>query len=678
MTRFVNPYNFVPLAGDVDSRRERPRGHRHAKGALSGWLDVTMEATTPISTQTVAGTARPEEMPIRGSSLRGALRSMHEALTGSCLRVFDTEFVPVYREHMSTAAGRTLALVQQVRHKPGTGEVLSLDLYLPPARDVVSVPMSACPGLPTDRDGVRTGTRLSVVGVRGEEWSGRVATQVTLSADGDHVLLVSSTAARPPDKVDRWKFRAVKAPGSIEEEELKQRSRSVGRLVLTTLNAAAGSMVDRKITPVLRDPVMGPDGWTYDGVGNDAYNRGAGGVLFGRRLVACGPDRELLKDGQPVWVNLDEHGQIARVGLSQIWRAPGEGRAGERAGEATPCRGPELCPSCRVFGSVEHLTPDEKADVVANRGAEQNSYMGHVWIGSADYAEIPQVHLVDLPRVDAPRPGAGQFYLVDRTIDVHDKSASRLPERGQARREWGSAADRGRPRELRGRKRYWTTSQTPRVTEVTGEISADDHVSRRACVPAGTRFTWRVVFEGLSPEQVGGLVGACAPRLWLEAWQGHEGDPADARFRLGGGQPFGLGAAIGEVELHVEDMRKRWTGLPGDATAQVVDLRTLVEEFVASAPQKVRETWLALANLVSQDHVDPDMVSYPRHGGVPMEEAPFYFWKGSVGRRRTNRDGTRITPFIALPTADLAGDSQVLDTATATVPEGKKLGGGRA
>jgi hypothetical protein len=54
------------------------------------------------------------EQIIPGSSLHGALRSLHETLTGSCLRIFDPDFVSSYRDIARDTADLRLALIESV------------------------------------------------------------------------------------------------------------------------------------------------------------------------------------------------------------------------------------------------------------------------------------------------------------------------------------------------------------------------------------------------------------------------------------------------------------------------------------------------------------------------------------------------------------------------------------
>jgi hypothetical protein len=126
VTQFVNPYTFVPHATTV--QRGEPAGHA-AMGPenVSGFLSIRLTARTPLL---IGGFGRPEEpdVPRRardrkvivpGSGLMGAVRSLHETLAGGCLRVLDTEWVPVHRHPASTAYTQNLKLAVVTRVKGG-------------------------------------------------------------------------------------------------------------------------------------------------------------------------------------------------------------------------------------------------------------------------------------------------------------------------------------------------------------------------------------------------------------------------------------------------------------------------------------------------------------------------------------------------------------------------------
>ena len=106
----INPYTFLPLGVPVE--RDVPAGHeRLAPGRFSGSFSVTLTARSPLLVgPLVAGGSMPPRLDPRdpqspvmlpGSSLAGAVRSVHEALNNSCLRVVDLGYRAVNRHMVS-------------------------------------------------------------------------------------------------------------------------------------------------------------------------------------------------------------------------------------------------------------------------------------------------------------------------------------------------------------------------------------------------------------------------------------------------------------------------------------------------------------------------------------------------------------------------------------------------
>ena len=126
MAGFVNPYTFVPHA--PDPWRGPPAGHDvMGVGQLSGVLKITLTARTPLLiggfTREGPDGDKQHDLPRRadgtvmvpGSGLMGAIRSVHEALAGGCLRILNTDRVPVHRHPATTAETRDLRLAVVTR-----------------------------------------------------------------------------------------------------------------------------------------------------------------------------------------------------------------------------------------------------------------------------------------------------------------------------------------------------------------------------------------------------------------------------------------------------------------------------------------------------------------------------------------------------------------------------------
>ncbi len=165
MATFVNPYTFVPNVA-LPARRS-PAGHAAlGEGRFSGVLNVTVMARTPLliggfSTEGADVKDLPRRrdgtVMIPGSGLMGAVRSLHEALTGSCLRIVDTGRVPVHRHPVNTSQTRDLVLAV-VDEVDGDGRARSVRL----CGDWVKIPKALLAGAGgSDGDLPQTGDQLN-------------------------------------------------------------------------------------------------------------------------------------------------------------------------------------------------------------------------------------------------------------------------------------------------------------------------------------------------------------------------------------------------------------------------------------------------------------------------------------------------------------------------------------
>ena len=121
--RFVNPYTFVPFAATVE--RSAPGGHRRlGPGRLSGAFTVTWTFTTAF--QAPEGASGTTALRLPGTSVKGAVRAVHETMAGGCLRVFDADFIPSYRDHAQVRGPEwKLAVVEKAT---GDGQPLTVTL----------------------------------------------------------------------------------------------------------------------------------------------------------------------------------------------------------------------------------------------------------------------------------------------------------------------------------------------------------------------------------------------------------------------------------------------------------------------------------------------------------------------------------------------------------------------
>lgn len=669
---FINPYTFVPFPeiATPDAYRRAPVGHAHLpEGRLSGRIDVELTARSPLLLRQVRrGETRKEKdgagnerevhlFPRRvfdgdsttkpvpflpGSSLAGVTRSLHELLSGGCLRVFDEGFRPGYRD---TAQARdddwTLALVE----KPGTdGKPATLRLCDP----VVWVPAPTLARVLGGARNVVTGARVTVRGWETVEYGRgacgpvrrKEAAEDHLVGHGDDwAVLVTDARAR---KRFRSYFCAV---GRLSGERAPVTD-DAWHDFRAAVAGADDIRIDRGKGTLLRNQADTAE-VRYD----YALRRGD---LVGYRHKA----HPKLFEGQVVWARVEGQGPARMVGklaLSAIWRHDGWPAAGERVPDLLlSCQDADaLCPTCRLFGSAATVEEDEEQGANGTAGAgrgrrgasSQRAYRGHLRFSDARPLGRPGVRQETLAPLGVPRPGAGQFYLTHREMRPRPHA---LPLR-----EWGSRADQPEPRQLRGRKGYWLTGRHRErpLFRVRERVWESTMASTAEAVEAGARFVFRVHFAGLDPAELGSVLAALDPSLLLGEGTG---------YAVGGGRPFGFGCCTARITAwEVHDAASRYAGsAPPRLTPEQA-----VDAFRQQADRGVQGVWPAACAALTLDRVEPGQVWYPPEQPLPPQgeltvdhlEAGFEFWRQSRGYQAQNS----TDPFVPLP--EVTDSDQTLD-----------------
>jgi len=617
---FINPYTFVPFAEEV--RREPPAGHGALVASrLAGSLRLTFTTRTPLLIRWPNPDGARRSFPVRllddgqrvpivpGSSLKGALRSLHETMAGGCLRVVDQDFVPVYRDPARARDGSwTLAKVEAA-----DSDGFPTDLRL--CDEIVWVEATELHRV-VPAASLRTGTTVGLDTtkvVRNAQAARRELQPGGVRAGSDWVVLVTDAKAR-----------SAAHPYHC----------AVGRPRFSTRNVSPAAWETYLRCVEGSDDVRRSQQGSGGPAGDQAVTFRSS--LIGYRRTAS----RALRAGDVVWVRTDgpvrQEATVTAIALSALWRSPGRGPVRERfPASLRPCHDPDdLCVSCRLFGAVD--------DEGGQRTGEQRGYRGHVRVGEARAVEGARISRPPpLAPLGAPRPGAGQFYL------VHDRAAAGNTEHRPAR-EWGAEAEGPEARRLRGRKYYWhgdPDEQRPAPRHLARPHHTHDMAEQVELVDPGATFQAAISFENLSPYELGSLLAVLDPAAALHdvVPPGYATTPRLAA-RLGGGKPLGLGS----IELRYDDLRVHTAGSRyGDGTVAHPEVRPeeLVAGFVDGTPEPVRKTWLDLAAVLDEGHVDPHWIWYPPGDLWPDAEAGqigkqfddgFDFWKRTAGQRLKN------------------------------------------
>lgn len=665
---FVNPYNFVPFAGEVI--RHRAWGHvgpAHAREGdwfardgideplYSGSVEMRWTLKTPLQIPPEAAGEWLDGNTVRipGSSIKGVTRSVHEAMFKGCARVFDDTFVPVHRmpavtwppdqadqwrlvQVVGAVAGRptrlrltedlTFVKAQELAElitQPTTGDVVDLDLSA--AEEVFRKGSSRWELVPT-------AARLVANRVEAVRKIG-VGTPV----DGC-VFVVTDTK---PRNTRTGYHPAHWATGRLTGEH--HDITASDKPALDRFVKSAKGADDRR-----RAEHGEHAGWQTQ---PQFVTVRQGRAPLGRRVVQTGN----LFVGDVLWVRMVDSSEGARIEeflLSQIWRRTGSGTAGERAPHILPCQpdheGGQLCLSCATFGSIDAM-PKSRSD------GQAAGYRGHIRFSSAVANEVSLRAPISRAPLSSPRPGSGGFYL-------QDLQPGNSRSQGDVITHWGSDADPSSRSALRGRKFYWHSDPEAQYAHWAGEgvLSAKQRyraaqgqplpVAGVRLVNAPTTFTGTVTFDRLPALAVQALLAALSPQRVADALTSQRG--RRLAVHLGGGKPFGLGSAIPHIDaVQISTVTHRYANGPvsPDPTLMPAALKQLNDEVGGLPLGEV----LRLLDLDGLSDTERLRVSYPpgadwsQFGTSAFARSYDFF-----GKRNGEQLETRTKPFTPLPRAN--------------------------
>ncbi len=694
--RFVNPFTFVPLSGT--SARSAPPGHapNHAEAATrySGHLTVTWTCETPLLLPAeVAREARrngppgaPATVRLPGSSVKGAVRSVHEAMFNGCLRVFDPTFRPAYRDSLAPDLLESwrLAVVTAARDGRPTkvrvceGEPVWIEatgLLAEYQRRERSIPMTGDvitygdrPEEGVNRKEIRSLLALEQVMIPNRDdvasetwWDDRAQERAS-------VVLVTDTAARRdfrklPDG-RRGRGRAYWATGRIGRETLDVPDDVAAGYAYACAGARdVTSAKTEEQAKACGENVFAEVQWWDNTTGR--YFRGGNRTVVARRMKVTG----YLHPGAVVWIR-SSGTEVTAIKVSSAWRTvvqPGAGVKGRGWQAATGCADRDrLCPSCATFGMV-----DSEADRGTRQGSHQ-AYGGHVRFGEA-IAEQVRLQDITLAPLGTPSPGAAGMYLQAA------KSAGGPRGRGDMLSRWDSDADNAGRRGIRGRKFYWHSDpdeqarhwreQTDRPVQPRYQ-ARPHHQARtggmrgetRQLVRAGTTFTQRITVDALDWVGVATLISALDPSRAIRAVQ-PESNRAIAHH-LGGGKPFGLGTVTPAItEISLWRGADRYTGGAPVPVAEFAADIPRIEARCSDVRSNIGQVAIALDRAALGE--DRHLVWYPPKGtwadvGTQRFDESYEFFREYSGEQLAGPN----RPFFPLPPLSPAPGSQRLPNAT--------------
>lgn len=586
MTKFVNPYTFVPLP---DAIKKEPLQMHDGSGAkdkdlYTGRFVVQWELKSSLLLPENAEAEGWLELigknvgriRVPGSSVKGAMRSLHEAIFFGCMSVVDQNYIPVYRE-ASVKGQRTdddewvIGVVEDIdengkplRIRPSKGgtawvnaEVLpnigrpgNIDENkLPQTGDIIQFPESIT------KNGRRKVDKISSFRPRHSD-----------SFDGymrnDHVLIITDGGTRQKLRTWHWASQEIDKDSpllAISKDAWKHFEAKVD-----------GTEDRRKEKLKLRKNGGFP-------AAEKVQVQGLGKVL-GKRLSQNG----VFAAGDALWVKIgmvDGEKKVTELSYSAIWRRvavfpEGDERAGEvmhlgdLLGDLGPCdpnSDEGVCLSCSLFGAVG---PEKE------EGEKGLGYAGHVRFGSLELDSSLQEDGVDIsPKkkimpLSSPKPSNGQFYMTNPRR-LRGEPTLEMADDGETTSHWDRRRIKHVDRKLAGRKFYWNHKpdrkyNNGRLHYEKFEGASDELTTERRFVFAGDKddkviFKGEVIFDQITGAQLASLWCLLNPSSLFESF--NVKGPDVPVVRLGGGKPLGFGSVAPRIVSHqVYNSVERYTG----------------------------------------------------------------------------------------------------------------------
>jgi CRISPR-associated protein (TIGR03986 family) len=666
--RFLNPYNFVRSLGNPQSKlqpllgRTSPPPHDRYVG-FTGRITCQLTATTPLfvsdSHDIDPETVDEKEhlhyrffrdpaggVAIPGTSLRGAIRSIFEAVTNSCF----AHFAGDKRLSYHLPPGDALKLVPARVRKVDTDR-WELDLLSGTTRVIPnqrpSGPQYAA-WVPAYRP---MWTSRTTAQSPNSPYAARKKLSLTGWNHGDPCQALIEEVQHPQRGFSFWNVVALARPGaSLPIPRAGQRSVS-GYLCITNQNIENKHDERFFFSATPAQPLELPSlvRQRYQELIQDYQERHADDVASRRRRKkspelpdgkAAGFSRFIiekaaakLSDGDLVYAMLDQQGRtltvryivpvsVPRVGYEH---AIGELLPDE---ESTRCSHyDQLCPACRMFGWVWHSDdPDTERPSLAHATA----YAGRVRFSLARRIHDAGNFTATLAILSTPKPTTTRFYLAP---------ATGKPQNGldDERTNFDTPGY-----QLRGRKiyRHHGEQLSDREYKSVDGKKSDQNRTLHGIQQAGSIFEFEIDFENLAPVELGALLWS----LEMEGWH----------HRFGFGKPLGLGSATLVVtKLQMIDNAARFASFEAasalrdrlaEKDAPVATFKAAMQErygmeFNRLAP--VRDLRALLAT------TPPLPVHYPRASREPQSEGKNYEW--FVGNKRSGRNAG---PRLSLPLAE--------------------------
>lgn len=501
MAKFINPYNFIPFGSDrVESKNEKEEYYSDKQNLKSGWLEVSIHAKTPfiipngafpqyINTHTGKEVKAPvedekkklhkkyrfmrdsEEIPfVPGSEIRGMVRSVYEALTNSCMPVF-LHKKPISHRIPMYSAIKKRGLLQ---HKNGQWTLYSTIAET----KKVSVEKDGTIKL-SEKDVTRKLSEKEIPGYTSDNGNSFLQYNIPVSKKEYYIAyLIKKDIVYSWNKDDDYAYKMLKSvlkrDGAIGGKNPNEKPQ---KALLQALEKAVND--ENQMVPVYYFIV-------------NRQNRG--------------------KNEKLVYISGSSIGRIAQY---RKWE--------DIMGEHRPCEGPDLCPACMLFGTIE------------GSGLKSHLRFTDAYLDN-DQEFKSTNHTLQI--LGGPRDSAFEFYYRKPTEEANYWNADFY----SISVEIGNRKSKGEFFDLdkatpRGRKMYWHS--TPAT-----DVEMSNLNSTMEAFEGKAPFKFKIFFNQITKEQLDNLI-------WTLTLGDNNVD-SNLQHKLGHAKPLGYGSVKLTVDRCVE------------------------------------------------------------------------------------------------------------------------------
>ncbi len=511
---------YVGLSGKITCtlKTETPLFISDAEGILKKPLDDGKEHKTYRFFQAEQAEQAEHRYLIPASSLRGMIRNVFEAVTNSCMAIFDYEKRLQFRAETKFAnsikksVGVVRALAKEAsKDKPEqAGEIVlcktaEVPAYYGDGRDVLKKKGDGSEWLSGDR-------AIAQVKYRGQ----RIRVLALFEPDSEFAKKIDEYASHDePEYAEGWVKITGTSEGTLKKNEI--------------------FVFDPRYNETEKIA-------RFDFAAQKEYNE----VLQTQIELEGLPEKPCpakLKKGDLVYV-LSRAGSLHRV---QIPRLPYANKIAVLLDVHACDNRDVLCPACRTFGWVQRLTENQNT-----KRDKDVAYAGRLRFSHGQLQHQAKTIDEEIPLaiLSSPKPTTTSFYLLDQ----NDKPSFNVDYNTEDAK-------------LRGRKFYRHHGSSPNAQEYTRPNGKDgqpvcDGQNRtvKEVLARDNKFTFTLDFANLAPIELGAL-------LWsLEMkYQDVDGQEQQLFHRLGFAKPLGFGSVQIEVDqVELLQPEKRYQSLQQD------------------------------------------------------------------------------------------------------------------